>query len=97
MSVLSGPVWRSLPQTSPASEYVALAAFAQTANSHDKAFSDFSGSVKAASVVHRGLLNSKFVYGGIIRDAMMQSNWGSLSVSWVKAHQNPILLEAGVF
>ena len=42
---LHGPVWATLPQTSPAAEFCAMAALAQVAGPGTHAYSDYSGVV----------------------------------------------------
>ena len=67
---LVGPVWESLPQTSPCSEYVALAALAQVASNPLQSYIDFSGAFAARQKEVGSLLNNKSLYAGIFRSVV---------------------------
>ena len=94
-AVLSGPVWFGLPQTSPAAEFIALAALGQVAAPTAEVFSDFVGAVRAYNEGPPAM-NGKRPYAGIVRSARTSAGWGHLaSISKVMAHQSLDLFEKG--
>jgi hypothetical protein len=85
---LHGPVWSSLPQTSPAAEFCAMAALAQVAGPDTHAYSDFSGVVSSFGKEPSEVLHSSSLFAGIHRSARIEAGWKNIvAIDKVKAHQ----------
>ena len=85
----SSPLWRSLPQTPQAAEYVALAAAVQLITGKSKIFCDCKNVVNDAQDIRSGARNGKKQYAGILRDILKhEEKWKLVEgVTKVKAHQ----------
>ena len=86
----SSPLWRSLPQTPQAAEYVALAAATQMVTGRSKIFCDCKNVVDDAQDLRGGARNGKKQHAGILRDILKyEANWKKIEeVAKVKAHQD---------
>jgi exonuclease III len=86
---LHGPVWATLPQTSPAAEFCAMAALAQVAGPCTTAHSDFSGVVSSFAKHPEEVLHQSSVFAGIHRSARIEERWHNIvDIQKVKAHQD---------
>jgi hypothetical protein len=84
---VSGPVWSTLPQTSPCAEFVAYAAAAQHARPQTNLHVDYQGVVAAHHSATR--LSYHKTFAGVTRSATTCENWPNVAnVLKVKAHQD---------
>ena len=89
----SGPVWASLPQTSQAAEFAALAALVQLLDGPCVAYSDCLGVVRAMSDCASYASDPRKMYAAVLRGVMRDPGLVHvLAVLKVKAHQTKAML-----
>ena len=86
-----GPVWAGLPQTAPASEWLALQVCSQVTNGRARVASDCLNVVRGASpLIGKKELGPWMItspFAGIAKSCVQQAGWSNLSEIWkVKAH-----------
>ena len=87
-AVLSGPVWCSLVQSSPAGEHAAAAALSQVVAGETTLLSDNMGVVKTAAQPSALALSHHRFHAGITKMARQQVGHSLVNkVLWVKAHR----------
>ena len=92
----SGPVWASLPQTSQAAEYSAMAALAQLAERSSlrmHGHSDCRAVVSEVSRCPAQMLRHSAMYAGVLRSTKVAGDMASLAtLNWTRAHRSAAVI-----
>ncbi len=89
------PVWRQLPQTPQAAEYVGLAVPFQHLSGHAVVASDCANAVRDFRRPFTAAMRPNRVYAGVVKDSWAQPGRSRAAVTKVKAHRTWGHLEAG--
>ena len=87
-AAICGPVWKDLPQTSQAADFIAFTVAVELATSGCEIYCDFKGLVDLLGDPIYSILDPHRKYAGFLRSAMSCPSWGRHSVLWVRAHQD---------